>query len=256
MEARLPCSHTRLTALPEENIVRPDTCIRCLLPILLVSKLVAFAPPLEPTLNTLIYDRAHIGSKTLAQAERLATEIFSGAGIEAEWTTASVSDGLDLTNDFSAASPGCAQPLHSPTVRAQILPHAPRGFSPRALGYALPCAERGMQVTIYADRVEIVSLTTLAGFYRVLGHALAHELGHVLLRSQAHGDNGLMKGVWAKSDWQRAAVSTLPFTPGQARAIRQQIHGIEAHDTPALAHEENERRDVVVLASASDKTVD
>lgn len=236
--------------------MRPNTCIRCLLPILFVSKLVAFAPPLELTLNALIYDRAHIGSKTLAQAERVAAEIFSGVGIEAQWKAGSVSDGVDLTNDFSAASPGCAQPLSSATVRVQILPHAPRGFSPQALGYALPCAERGIQVTIYADRIETVSLTTLAGFYRVLGHALAHELGHVLLRSQAHDDSGLMKGVWAKSDWQRAAVSLLQFTPGQARAMREQMHGIEAHDTATLAYKENERRDVVVLAGAADKTVD
>jgi hypothetical protein len=75
----------------------------------------------------------------------------------------------------------------------EILPHAPRGFSPQALGYALPCAKSGMQVTIYADRVETVSWTTLAGFYRVLGHALAHEVGHVLLRSCAHDDSGLMR---------------------------------------------------------------
>ena len=98
--------HTLASAVSaEENTVRPNTWIRCLLPILFVSKLVGFAPPVEATLNTLIYDHAHLGSKILAQAERLAAEIFSGAGIEAQWTPGAVSDGVDLTDDFSAASP-------------------------------------------------------------------------------------------------------------------------------------------------------
>lgn len=119
-------------------------------------------------------------------------------------------------------------------MRAEILPHAPRGFSPQALGYALPCAERGMQVTIYADRVETVSGSALAAFHRVLGHALAHEIGHVFLRSCGHDNSGLMKGVWAKSEWQRAAVSILPFTPGQATVMHQQLQRIGAHDTATL----------------------
>src|SRR5205085_12404172 len=122
----------------------------------------------------------------------------------------------------------------SATMRAEILPHAPRGFSPQALGYALPCAERGMQVTIYADRVESVSSSTLAGFHRVLGHALAHEIGHVLLRSCAHDNSGLMKGVWAKSDWQRAAITIIPLTSGQARRVREELQRIEAHDGATL----------------------
>jgi hypothetical protein len=236
--------------------VRPNTWIKCLLPILFVSKSVGFAPPVETTLNTLIYDHAHVGSKILAQAERLAAEIFSGAGIEAQWTTGSVSDGVDLTNDFSAASPGCAQFLHSGTVRVQILAHAPPGFSPQALGYALPCAKSGVQATVYADRVETVSRTTFAVFYRVLGHALAHEIGHVLLRSDAHEDSGLMKGVWAKSDWQRAAVSIEPFTPGESRIISEQLRRVEEYNTPGLLNQQNERGDVVVLASAANKSVD
>jgi hypothetical protein len=113
-----------------------------------------------------------------------------------------------------------------------------------------------MQVSIYADRVEAVSRTTLAGFYRVLGHALAHEIGHVLLRSCAHDDRGLMKGVWVKGDWQRAAVSILLFTPGQSSVMREQLQRIEVHDRAALLDEENKRGDVVVLAGAADKSVD
>ena len=136
--------------------------------------------------------------------------------------------GLRSLSQTAATREGCAQPLDSATVRAAILPRAPRGFSQQALGYALPCAARGIQVTIFADRVEIVSRTNLAAFYRVLGHAIAHEVGHVLLRSGVHDTTGLMRRVWAKSDWQRTAVTIIPFTSGQAECVRRELLRIEA----------------------------
>jgi hypothetical protein len=229
--------------------------IRCLLMTICVLK-GADAGAIQ-RLTALIYDRAHVGKKTLNQAESLASGIFARAGIEARWEPGPGLDSGALLNEFSAATGQiCAQPLHSAALLVEILPYAPRGFSPQALGYALPCAKTGMQVTIYADRVETVSRTTLAGYYRVLGHALAHEIGHVLLRSGAHDASGLMKGVWAKSHWQRAAVSVVPFTRGQSRFISEQLRRLEAYNTPGLLHQQNQRGDVVVLASAADKSVD
>jgi DNA-binding MurR/RpiR family transcriptional regulator len=74
-------------------------------------------------------------------------------------------------------------------------------------------------VTIYADRIAKVSETAALTFGRVLGYAMAHELGHVLLHSVAHEDIGLMKSVWSRFDWQRAAVSVIPFNPRQSRQI-------------------------------------
>jgi hypothetical protein len=214
--------------------------IRYLLTTLFISKMAAATASIEATLTIVMYDRAHVGSKTLTQAERLASEIFYRAGVEARWTTGSVFEGDALLNDFSATTGEvCAQPLDSATVRAVILPHAPSGFSPQALGYALPCAKQGIQATLYADRVEVVSRAGLTGFYRTLGHAIAHELGHVLLRSCVHDTSGLMKGVWAKSDWQRAAVTIIPFTPDQARSVRQELLRIEAREMAVSKHLQN-----------------
>ncbi len=181
----------------------PDGSIRC-----------------ENRITVSTYDFANIGSKALRQGEQLASYIFAVAGVDTQWTTGSLSDAQGRLNDFRAAPDDgqCRTPLPS-VLRVQILSHGPNGFAPQALGYALPCALRGTQVTLYADRIEQVSRTTLALFYRVLGYALAHELGHVLLRSAEHDDSGLMKSVWSKSDWQRAAISIIPFAPDQARRL-------------------------------------
>ncbi|HEY1212445.1 MAG TPA: hypothetical protein VGE93_02325, partial [Bryobacteraceae bacterium] len=102
-------------------------------------------------------DRARVGWKTLERAEDVATGIFARAGVDVRWTRP-VSVEADRVKDFSVVPAGeCARPPASGLVRVEILPHAPQGFAPQALGYSLPCVRRGVQVTIYADRVEAVS---------------------------------------------------------------------------------------------------
>ncbi len=146
------------------------------------------------------------------------------AGVDASWTTGIESDLNAPRTDFSVAGQRrFVARLHPEIIEIQIRPHAPRGFQAEALGYALPFGERGVQVVLYSDRVEVVSNKTLAAFYRVLGYALAHEIGHVLLRSTAHENVGLMKGVWTKSDWHRAAVTITPFSPDQALVIAERL---------------------------------
>ena len=117
------------------------------------------------------YDFAHIGSKTLTQSEQLVTRIFAPAGVDAQWTTGSLSDVEHLVHDFSATPSGrCNTPLPA-ILRVQIHSRSPNGFPSQGLGYSLPCAGQGVQVIIFADRVEAVSRTTVASFYRVLAYA-------------------------------------------------------------------------------------
>jgi hypothetical protein len=196
----------------------------------------AFAPApsnasqFEGQIVVSVYDFAHIGFKTLTESEQVATRIFTLAGVDAQWTTGSLSDVKTLLNDFSATPTGrCTAPLPA-VLQVQILSRSPNGFPVHGLGYSLPCAGRGVQVTIYADRVEAVSRTTLAGFHRVLAYALAHELGHVLLRSSAHEPSGLMKGIWTKADWQRAAVTVIAFAPYDASFIAGELRVIKTRE--------------------------
>jgi hypothetical protein len=171
-------------------------------------------------IQIVVYDKAEVGPKTLFVAENLAGRILLAAGLDAKWTAGPISDLQRLGMDFTAPRHReCASASGPDFLRAQVVAHAPAGFPPQALGFSLPCATTGIQVTIYADRVAKVSEATAPTFSRVLGYAMVHELGHVLLHSAGHEDIGLMKSVWSKSDWQRAAVSIIPFSSTQSRQI-------------------------------------
>jgi hypothetical protein len=57
----------------------------------------------------------------------------------------------------------------------------------------------------------------------VLGAAMAHELGHLLLDSHAHSHDGVMAERLRPAELIRAARGELRFDDQQAEAIRRQI---------------------------------
>jgi hypothetical protein len=182
-----------------------------------------------------VYDGAELVPKTLSSAENLAGTILLTSGLEAEWSAGPIADLKRLVIDFTPRTGGECASVPSPRLlRVQLLRQAPASLSPQVLGFSLPRAMNGIQVSIYADRVAEVSQRMAPTFGQVLGYALAHELGHVLLHSLRHENSGLMKGVWSKGDWQRAAATIIPFSPEQARRILEAIQGAKiCTDGPA-----------------------
>jgi hypothetical protein len=180
---------------------------------------VAATHPLQ--IQIVVYDGAALGPKVLSFAENLTGKILLASGLEVQWSTGPISDLTRIALDFTPRTAGECASLPTPSVlRVQVLRRAPASLSAQTLGFSLPCARTGIQVTVYADRIAAVSEKTAPTFGRVLGYALAHELGHVLTHSTGHANSGLMKGVWSKTDWQRAAADLILFSPEQARRIR------------------------------------
>lgn len=204
-------------------------------PLLTIWALSGVGRPLPVEIQIVVYDNASVGPKTLSRAENLTGKILSASGLDAKWRTGPISDLERIGMDFTArTSAECASVSGLDSLRVQVLAHAPVGLPAQALGFSLPCATTGLQVTIYADRVAKVSQGTSPTFSRVLGYAMAHELGHVLLHSAAHDDIGIMKGFWSKRDWQRAAVSVIPFSPAESRRIIGAIQKPRSTETARL----------------------
>lgn len=170
-------------------------------------------------IEVVVYDGAALGKRTLSSAEKITEEILLVSGLATQWSVGPTSELNRLGIDFSAQTSGACVGQLPGLLKVLILARAPAGFSTEALGFSLPCATTGIQVILYVDRIAQVRARTAPTFQRVLGYAMVHELGHVLLRSARHGDSGLMKAVWSASDWQRSAVSIMPFSPEQSRRM-------------------------------------
>ena len=85
---------------------------------------------------------------------------------------------------------------------------------------------------VFYERVEQVARTRLHTRRRtgvreiddviVLAHAMAHEIGHLLL-PYGHSATGLMRANWDNADLRHALTGQLNFTIQQAESIRARL---------------------------------
>jgi hypothetical protein len=103
-------------------------------------------------------------------------------------------------------------PAGDTTIQIRIAARTPETVHPGALAYAEPFAGKMKRITVLYDRVRFVSERRRGFEGRLLAHVLVHEIGHVLMRTDAHSDTGVMKARWSAEDYDRMARIPLGFT--------------------------------------------
>ena len=170
------------------------------------------------TLRFNVKDYVGLTPVRLADARETATAIYASVGVEVGWTyrcfrhcgkqvavtrESSVDEATDLTIFIFP------ERMTSITFRRSVMGSAPSGSS---VAYA------------FFDRVAEFAFkrNLLAG--TVLGHVIAHEVGHLLLR-EGHSERGLMRAEWFDPDLALVRAGVLGFSPEQGARIRAQLDG-------------------------------
>jgi hypothetical protein len=171
-----------------------------------------------------LYDLANISPHTLDEAAREAARVLATAGVEVVWQQLPADSPEAHASDQTASAAVWRQPRDT---RDYLVVRIVRGFParalPGALGFSLPDAKAGAHATVFYDRIEALGQSSEIGVSVLLGYAMAHELGHVLLGTTEHSPDGIMKARWGKPDYQRAAMGFLGFTPQQRATIRERL---------------------------------
>lgn len=164
------------------------------------------------------YNNFGVPPADLAVAREHTQAVFQGAGLNIVWTDCWVGDRRQ-----SAATPRCQEPLGGDIVlRLQKMKETDRsqfvsmGFSLVGIAGAAP-----FLATVYVDRAASVARGAGVDPRRVLGLAMAHEIGHVLLNISSHAPSGLMRADWSRSELRRqdpAAWHLLDAEAAQAHA--------------------------------------
>ncbi|MBZ5662100.1 MAG: hypothetical protein LAO08_16990 [Acidobacteriia bacterium] len=191
----------------------------------------ADSPRARLTVTVRIHNNAEVDDKMLAEAEKVAMEIFRKAGVESRW----VDDALTSENNNETLAHQGAFPLSHIWVSIYTGSMADRfGLPSKVMGFT-PGTERNRQlVYVFYNRVEALAQSQLRARFegsgrrpattaQILGHVIAHELGHVLLNIASHSATGLMRGGWNLKDLQNAAYGCLLFTSQQAEVIRTEV---------------------------------
>jgi hypothetical protein len=174
---------------------------------------------------------AGVDSKTLADAEKFATAIFRKSGVETQWVTDLGPSDEKLEETSGANSIGLSH------LRLSILPRvmADRfGLRDTVTGIAPGGGLDRQQTYVFYAKVEALAQhpgsRDIAGLQYfqmtkalILGHVIAHEIGHILLNLDIHTGIGIMRGNWNMDDLLDAVSGHLVFTTQQGEVIRTEV---------------------------------
>ena len=167
-----------------------------------------------PPLVVRVYDLGGTDSAGLADALRDAQAIFADAGIASNWH--------DCTLGARSSSPFCRERRRPTDLIVRIVRRPEMDGLSKALGASVvePAVRGGVLATVFLDHVESVARRTGAEAGVLIGRAIAHEVGHLLLGTGEHSASGLMREIWT----DRELVSSNPrdwlFEPSEGALLR------------------------------------
>lgn len=171
-------------------------------------------------LTVRIYNYAKVHPATLEGVKRVAGQLFRQAGIETTWLHCALNEQELIDNS------ACEREFGPDSLLIRIVPERmARKLSSGGseLGFAILSEHDSFETEAYAfyDRAKELAETRIASITIVLGHVLAHEMGHLLLGVGQHSSRGLMKASWKEKELRLASIGGFGFSPKQARRIRR-----------------------------------
>lgn len=165
-----------------------------------------------------VYSGHHVPSEDLEIAEAKATAILTEAGLDARWIQCDRDDDAEIE-----VPPGCGKPLGPNEVVLRIRPAGiVSGRHDVSMGSSLVGAgASGTPVfsTVHPDRVSVVAESGRVDRRVLLGRAIAHEIGHLLLNTSRHAERGLMRAMWSTRELRQNADADWKFLESESEAM-------------------------------------
>jgi hypothetical protein len=162
--------------------------------------------------------------QTFSTALSVATSILERAGVDTDWVS------CGQAGDQPVA---CRAPLerNELAIRVLALNERQEAGSLRSLGFALIDTQQrtGTLATVYFNRVQWLAHASATDEAVLLGRAMAHEIGHLLIGTDHHSANGLMRAIWRRNDLAPGGMNDWFFSPEDVIAIR---NGSYARELP------------------------
>jgi hypothetical protein len=142
------------------------------------------------------------------QAKHIASEIYRKIGVKLIWK-----------------SHQCGQEA----IRVSVERHTPDNLPKGALAQSWPFQHQRRMEVYWSSIEENYS----PGMWKVmLGYTLAHEIGHILMETDGHSWEGVMKAHWDHNDLMEMAHGDLRFTERDRQAIVRGVTCLSSTSTP------------------------
>jgi hypothetical protein len=153
------------------------------------------------------------------------SEIMSRSGIWTEW--------VRCTGLGASRAEVCSSKLEPGQIILRIVARCSEEDSKRGevLGFAI---NRSSYISLCADQVIQVEKDKFLYPGSLMPYAAAHEIGHLLLGPE-HGTQGVMRGMWRKTELSALQQRKLAFTAAEGELMRKAVSRTLAATLPPLA---------------------
>jgi hypothetical protein len=166
------------------------------------------------TITVHVYNYAAVPDSALARAKQEAGRIFRNAGLTAVWVDHALGAG-DLRHPHRSTDS-----WDDTHFVLRLLTKPREGSSINAMGEALSLVEIA---NVFMNRVTEQAAIGELSVGRMLGHAIAHEIGHLLLGDNSHSPGGIMAAPWTKQDLWHMSKGALLFTHKEVTRMQTEV---------------------------------
>jgi hypothetical protein len=174
----------------------------------------------RPAVTLRVVNEAGVDQRTLIRAGDEAAAILRRSEVELVW----------LSCEAGWADPTSTDPCRRQTGPVEfwffIVRRKPRAKSDEMVGFTDwdEISNKGLAGAYYPAAVELARRYRIdCDAYQILGAAIAHEVGHLLLGANAHSSLGLMQAFWGPAQVKRISTGSLNFTSDQSKQIQNAI---------------------------------
>ena len=158
----------------------------------------------------------------VAQAKRLASQMFAGIEVKIVWRV-----GLPAAGQKGV-------------IGIEIVTNTPESLHPSALAYSRPY--EGVHIRIFWDRIQRMPFPN-----KVLAHVMVHEITHILEGIDRHSGEGIMKAHWSDADFGSMGIKPLSFAPEDVLMIH---NGLKTRNSSAQSTTGQPERTSVTVSGA------
>jgi hypothetical protein len=172
-----------------------------------------------PKVQLSLFNDAAAPPDVIAAAQSRASHVLENAGVEVEWLPC----GAREKTDFTPAIPDCSSFAWPGHLSVRIVRRG-TSVSDDVFGMSfLDESGEGVYATIYYGNLIRSGAHPALSDADMLGFAIVHEVGHLLLGPQSHSPHGVMKGDWKKATLLAASQGKLFFSESEASLMRTRL---------------------------------
>jgi hypothetical protein len=181
--------------------------------------ILALCPKAVGQIGIYLYSTSPLENGVIVAARLETNRILQSCGVSLAWSVCEQGDREGTGCEKSGPEILHLRLYH--TVAAKRF-----GAAIDTFGFALsaPAPEFGVYVGVFHERVEEFAVRDQVHTGKLLGHVMAHEIGHLLLGGGGHAADGIMKSSWRGKDLYRMNRGELLCLPQQRKAMEKNVH--------------------------------